>query len=203
MKKGLIFVGALAGGVLVVALLARSAKARPVVAPKPVEPPPVPSVTPPRVLTSEGLPALMVEIAEASVGQTDGSGYLARLGLNPDLNWCAAALTCWLRDASEHMGQSAPIAGSALSKELMRQFQAAGRWIPRDLMSPSDITPGLVAVWQRGEPNSDFGHAGVVVNSLGHGTFETVDANSTGSAVARNLRKLEDERLLGFGYLGD
>jgi hypothetical protein len=186
-------------GALVVVALARRARAR-ATAPAPV-------MTPPNStglrLTSEGLPALTLEIAESRLGQSDGAGYLAELGLGPENNWCAAGLTSWLREAAAYAGAAPPIAGSALSKELMRQLQRAGRWIPRELISAEDLTPGLVAVWHRGEPGAETGHAGLVARSLGVDSFESIDANSTGGAVARNVRRLDDPHLLGFGFLGE
>ena len=128
--------------------------------------------------------------------------YLRAVGYNPPANWCAAAVTAWMRAAYRKLGGDPPIAGGARAKAFKEQLEQLGRWIPRERLKPSDIRPGMIAVWHRGEPGSWTGHIGVIERVEGT-TLHTIEGNSgpRGDRVASMRRELADPRLLGVGSL--
>jgi hypothetical protein len=85
----------------------------------------------------------------------------------------------------------------------MGQLKRAGLWVPAQSITPADLTPGAVIVWQRGRPGSWMGHIGVVDQPGEPGHVWTVEGNSgpRGDCVARMDRKLDDPRLFGIGRL--
>ncbi|MEJ7728241.1 MAG: hypothetical protein WKG00_03415 [Polyangiaceae bacterium] len=142
--------------------------------------------------------------------------YLKPLGLPEGSSYCAAAVTSWMRRAAERTGLPMPIAGSGGAQMLMRQFKAAGRWVPRAQLTPEAILPGMVFVWDRSDPkvagDEWKGHTGVAIEGVGEHSVGLVEGNSDRLvepitrqiyAVTQTERRLDDARLFGAGYLGD
>ncbi|MDC0746690.1 CHAP domain-containing protein [Polyangium mundeleinium] len=130
--------------------------------------------------------------------------YLAAVGISPPANWCAAAVTAWMREAYMGLGGPPPIAGGARAKAFKEQLEARGTWIPAAKLTAAKVRPGDIAVWHRGDPGSWMGHIGVVesVDRDGKG-FHTIEGNSgtKSDRVALMYRTFADPRLLGIGSL--
>lgn len=145
------------------------------------------------------------------IGKNDGERirqYFAGSGITPPANWCAAAVTTWIREAALEAGVAPPpIAGSMQAKKIRDQIEEAGQWFDADAVraDPSIVRPGMIAVWDRSQPGkpetSWFGHVGVIVGPSGGGTFPTIEGNSgqMGDRVAAVDRRLDDPKLLGVG----
>lgn len=165
--------------------------------------------TPPQALPMElggsRFAQALVMAARADVGIHEEGGanrgphvdaYLQSVGLSPGAEWCGAAVTTWLREASALTGLDLPVNGSAAAKAFVAQFQAAGKWIPRRALA-GKVQPGMILVWDRGGWK---GHVGVVESVSADGVH-TIEANSGPAcdAVVRNVRQLSDPMLLGGG----
>lgn len=131
--------------------------------------------------------------------------YAANFGLTPPLNWCAVATSTWILEAAKRLGVEPPIDGSAVAKNVRDQLIGKGSWTPIEALKASEVRPGDVAVWHRGDPGAWSGHVGVVesVSADGH-ALNTIEGNSgpQGDRVARMVRGLDDPLLLGVGRLG-
>ncbi len=127
---------------------------------------------------------------------------LRAVHVEPPANWCAAAVTSWLRAAELATGLPSPIAGSAGAKALMAQLQAKSRWWPKHELAGRSIAPGMIVVWHRGDPGAWTGHIGVV-ERVHPDHLETIEGNSGPKAdrVARMKRSLGDALLLGVGWV--
>lgn len=165
------------------------------------------------------LGAALLEVAEEDLaagiheqGHNDGPEirrlYLNPFGIPPGSNWCAAALWSWASRGAQRIGVALPIPRSPGAKQTMARLDAAGLWIPTARLTPGDIIPGAVVVWDRsvlGKPETDwYGHIGTVRERAGAGgTFATIEGNSgaLGDRVAAMVRRLDDPRLLGVGRL--
>ena len=115
-------------------------------------------------------------IGVREVGENDGPRvreYLAAVGVGAPANWCAAAITFWMRAAARELGVEPPVRGSAGAKALMAQFQQAGRFASAEELrrNPGLLQPGMVAFWHRGAPGAWTGHTAVVATpgSVLHG----------------------------------
>ena len=128
--------------------------------------------------------------------------YLRAVGINPPANWCAAAVTAWIREGSKEIGADPPVKGGAQAKGFIPQFERIGKWMARDGLKAEAILPGSVVIWSRGDPKSWTGHIGIVEATRGN-TLYTIEGNSgpKGDRVSRMERKLDDPRLLGIGFL--
>ena len=137
------------------------------------------------------------------LGRNDGKRireYFKHLNSASGQEWCAAAVTAWMKEAG-----GGPVQGSLGAQEVGRQFQAAKKWIPRDKIKPEDLTPGNIAVWSRGEPGSGKGHIGVISSSDDSGNFSSIEGNSgpQSNRVYENRHSINDSNLLGIGILSD
>lgn len=146
------------------------------------------------------------------LGPNDGQRIremLKPFGIVGAANWCAAAVSDWLRRGAEDAGVTAPIAGSAGAQKLMANFKAVGRWVPASdaRKTPSLVRAGMVPVWDRATPGkpetSWLGHVAVATAGVTEGSFPTVEGNSgpAGDRVAEMSRRLDDPRLFGFGFV--
>lgn len=131
---------------------------------------------------------------------------LAAVGVTEPANWCAAAVTTWLREAARGLGVEPPVRGSAGAKALMAQLQQAGRWVSAEEIrrDPSLIQPGMVAVWHRGAPGAWTGHVAAVASAATGSRFTSIDGNGgpRGDRVDETSRDLNDPLLLGVGRVG-
>lgn len=156
----------------------------------------------------DALARALVAHARADLGVHEEGGhnrgrrveeYLREVGVEAGSDWCAAALTTWLRAAAAETKIAAPVTGTAGAKAFIPQFQAVGRWIPKaDL--PGRVRPGTVLVWDRGGWK---GHVGVVAEVQGE-WVTTIEGNAgpTSDAVVEQRRSLSEPRLLGGGQIG-
>ena len=154
---------------------------------------------------AEALTDLDAGIRE-DLGRNDGHKireYLKPWRLKPPQNWCSVAVAAWLVRACRLHGLPQPIKGSPGAQATMGQLKRAGLWVPAQRITPADLTPGAVIVWQRGRPGSWMGHIGLVDQPGEPGHVWTVEGNSgpRGDCVARMDRKLDDPRLFGIGRL--
>lgn len=143
--------------------------------------------------------------AQADVGVTEDLGhndgkrireYFAPFGMKPPQDWCAAALSSWIKGG--------PVQGSVGAKAIMGQFIQANKWVPKANLTSKDLVPGNIVVWHRGPTNSPKGHIGIIESSNG-GNLTTIEANSgpRSDSVARMTRPVNDSNLLGVGILSD
>lgn len=125
--------------------------------------------------------------------------YLRAVGIDPPANWCAAAVSAWIREGFASIGRESPLKLSAQAKAFIPAFERLGKWIPKEQLK-GWIPPGSVIVWTRGDPKSWTGHIGIVEEVQGP-TIHTIEGNSgaKGDRVARMERKFDDPRLLGVG----
>ena len=129
--------------------------------------------------------------------------YLNPLGVAPGSNWCAAAVSSWIRRAAKAIGVAMPVAGSAGAKALAAQFQQQGRFIPANKVTPDMLVPGVVVFFNRGAPGSWEGHACIITERAIAGTYASIDGNSgaNSSEVARMVRRVDDPSFYGIGLL--
>ena len=134
---------------------------------------------------------------------------LHNVGLPPNNQWCAAAVSTWIKEAAGLLGRPMPVPGSGLAQGVMRQLQDPANklktgWIDVAQLKadPSLVQPGMIVVWSRGPVNSGLGHIGVVTGLTDKNTFATIEGNSgtLGDRVQRNARHLDDPALLGMGF---
>jgi hypothetical protein len=133
--------------------------------------------------------------------------YFEGSGLTPPANWCAAAVTTWIREAAEETDEPPPIQGSMQAKKIRDQIIENGEWFSAEQLrkNPSLVKPGMIVVWDRSKPDdpstSWWGHVGVIVSFADTGAFKTIEGNSgtDGTRVAEVTRKLDDPKLLGAG----
>lgn len=132
--------------------------------------------------------------------------YLLAVGISPPANWCAAAVSAWIRKGYAARGKASPVRLSAQAKAFISEFERLKRWVPRAELRASiaaSIPPGSVVIWSRGDPASWTGHIGIFERSNPDGSFGTIEGNSgpSGDRVARMIRRFDDPRLLGIGVL--
>lgn len=127
---------------------------------------------------------------------------LRAVGVSPPANWCAAAVSSWLRAAAKASGLASPIAGSPGAKALGEQMRQAGRWVDVAGLA-GHVGPGWIVVWHRGVPGAWTGHVGIVERVEGD-VLHTIEGNSgpSGDRVARMERRIDDPLLLGGGRPG-
>lgn len=135
---------------------------------------------------------------------------LANFGIYTSEDWCAAATGTWIREAAATNGVKPPIAGSASALTTMTQLQTGSPkvgWIDTTNLHLANISPGMIAVWQRGGSGSTLGHIGVVSRNFGGGRFSSIEGNAQGGAVVENTHNIADTggllQLLGMGYFND
>lgn len=128
--------------------------------------------------------------------------YAANFDLAPPLNWCAVAVSTWLREGCHGYFQEPPIPGSAVAQNIMHQLIPLGLWCPKRSITLSAIQPGNLLIWQR-PPEPWMGHVAVIEKRMSPILAGTVEGNSgpLGDRVARMQRRLDDRLLLGIGLL--
>lgn len=135
------------------------------------------------------------------------NAYLRAVNEAPGSNWCAAAVSAWLKDAYATVGRTCPVSLVSGAKLLGRNLEAAGwRRVPRALGNYQNVPPGSIPVWDRSGPGTPayFGHIGVVTAwpwpGAANGRFESVEGNSgtDGKRVARMSRSQRDAKLMDF-----
>jgi hypothetical protein len=130
--------------------------------------------------------------------------YLRAVGIEPPANWCAAAVSAWIREAYKELGYDSPFKGTAQAKGFISQFERIAKWVPKDQLHKfaGAIPPGSIVIWSRGDPASWTGHIGVFEKQIGN-ELHTIEGNSgpKGDRVSRMQRKMDDPRLLGIGFL--
>jgi hypothetical protein len=128
--------------------------------------------------------------------------YLHNVGLNPGNEWCAAAVTTWLREAAQKLGVEPTVPGGAAAKAFISQFQNVNRWIPRAKLADR-AAPGMIVVFDRtADPNDWRGHIGVV-ESVDSNGLHTIEGNSGPrcDAVVRKTHRFDESRLRGAGMV--
>lgn len=158
-----------------------------------------------QALLDEALATLGLKESRPNAGPEIDT-WLRSVGAGSPNNWCAAAVSHWLKRAARELGAEPPIAGSAGAKAIMGQLQKAARWVDaKDLRSGKvEMRPGMIVVWHRGKPGDWTGHIGVLERVPVDGvTFSTIEGNSgpTSTEVARMSRRLDDPNLLGMGWV--
>lgn len=160
-----------------------------------------------KLVEASRLAEALVEAARADLGVHEEGGhnlgpriaeYLRTVGLRPPNDWCAAAVTTWLRRAAAQAGAPPPVRGSAVAKAFIAQFKEAHRWVPASKL-PESVQPGMILVWDRGGWQ---GHVGVVEEVHGDNLI-TIEPNAgpQSDAVVRVPRKLSEAKLLGGGLV--
>ena len=179
----------------------------------PRPPPPPPPPPPPRggTVPPEFVEALVTyaladvdRVVETSPNRgPEIDRMLEYTGQAPGQNWCAAALSSWIRDASVESGIAAP-ARSAGARALVDQLRAAGvvDWIPKASMPVGFIAPrGAIGLWDRStRPGGWEAHVGVSEGRHADGpTWRSIEGNGppSGDRVTWTLRTSDDPRLLG------
>ncbi len=154
-----------------------------------------------RVFGVSPFAAALAARARGDIGQaTTGARVRALIApYDPSaINWCALAVTGWMKETAKALGVAPPIAGSGLAKDLMRQAIAAGRWVTAAELraSPSRIREGMIPVYTRGDPSGPWGHTDVVV--AGGAAYHTVDGNACAAGVCERTHDItSDPNLLG------
>jgi hypothetical protein len=133
------------------------------------------------------------------LGRNDGKRireYFKYFNSPAKQEWCAAAVSAWMIEAG-----GGPVQGSLGAREIGRQFESAGKWIPKNKIKPEDLALGNIAVWSRGEAGSGKGHIGVISSSDDYGNFSSIEGNSgpQGDRVYENRHSMNDSNLLGIG----
>ncbi|WP_437591511.1 peptidoglycan-binding domain-containing protein [Sorangium sp. So ce1000] len=123
----------------------------------------------------------------------------------PD-EWCAAAVTFWLRAAAQELHVEPPVRGSAGALALKAQFERAERFVSAEELrrNPALLQPGMVGFETRGDPGSGKGHTYAIASAATAMRFTSIDANggSLGDRVAETQRDLRHPRFLGAGRVG-
>lgn len=137
------------------------------------------------------------------LGKNDGKRireYFDNFGAKYGQEWCAAALSTWMKEAG-----GGPIQGSLGAREVGRQFEAINKWIPKENVKPEHLAPGNIAVWSRGKAGSGKGHIGVIESSDSSGGFSSIEGNSgpNGDRVFMNTHNISDGNLLGIGIFSN
>lgn len=161
---------------------------------------------------------VLEEVGTAEEGHNDGARireYDAVVGIEPPANWCAAFTTWAVYGAIQRLGLEAvltpPFRGSGAAKGLRDELAGRLAWVPvgQLLEAPRRLRAGDLLVWDRSQPGkpetAGFGHVGIVVGvgRIELGEVDTVEGNSgpTGETVAAMVRRLDDPRLLGAGWI--
>lgn len=171
------------------------------------------------------LAAALLTRAERDVGVVREEGgknrgpivnqYLALVHEAPGANWCAAALSAWLKDAYAAIGRRLACNLYSGAKLMGSELQRVGwRWVPRAEMREETVPPGSVVVFDMAQPDNPAtpqnehaatrwqGHIGVLrvwdIGTKAH-AFECVEGNSgaLGNEVARMPRTTRDTRIMG------
>jgi hypothetical protein len=135
------------------------------------------------------------------LGKNDGKRireYFKYFNMGGGQDWCAAAVSAWMKEAG-----GGPIQGAVGARNIAGQFDQAGKWIPKNKITPQVMIPGNIVVWSRGGPDSWKGHIGVLESFDGRGGFTSIEANSgpKSDSVVRNSHSISDGNLLGIGIL--
>lgn len=154
--------------------------------------------------------AAVLEAARRSLGVHEtapNSGpeidkWIRELGLTPPAQWCAVAVTHWMRVASLQLGVAMPVRGAAGAKALLGQFQGASRALTADQARREVLSSGTVLVWDRATPmgSSFAGHTAIVDVDNGE-TWLTIEGNTLENDVRRVVRRKDDPRLMGAGLV--
>jgi len=136
---------------------------------------------------------------------------LRSVGINVPANWCAAAVSTWVREAARELGVGVPIAGSASVLSIVQEMRDPNNpkvgWIETtDLRAhPERVRPGMIVAWTRGLPGSGLGHIGIVESSDSRGAFVHIDGNAGANAdrVAKGTSDLSSASLIGMGFFRD
>lgn len=147
----------------------------------------------------------LVGTKEVPLGSNGADGtindWLKEVSMPTGNPWCAAFVTHCLQKAAKEAGVEAPIKGSALAKNLMAQFQAAGLWVDDDVVDSTIIPPGSIVVWDRSQDgDGPQGHTGIVQRDNGT-TLTTIEGNTEWNDVRVMTREKKDPKLLGVGLL--
>jgi len=137
------------------------------------------------------------------LGKNDGKRireYFKNFGMGGGQDWCAAAVSTWMKEAG-----GGPIKGAVGARNVGEQFRQAGKWVPKSEITPEVMTPGNIVVWSRGGPDSLKGHIGVINSFDGKDGFTSVEGNSGPhyDSVVINSHSINDSNLLGVGILSD
>jgi hypothetical protein len=149
---------------------------------------------------------------DLGVSQTGNPGRVLQMvgnyGYSSIVEWCAAAVGTWIREAAVDAGITPPVAGSASALNTASQFQDASNprvgWYSASQLvaNPSLISPGMIAFWHRGDPSSYEGHTGVVATADGVGGWTSIEGNAgpTGGVVATESHDLSSPNFIGMGF---
>lgn len=137
------------------------------------------------------------------LGKNDGRRireYFKYFNMGGGQDWCAAAVSAWMKEAG-----GGPVSGSVGARAIAAQFAAAGKWVPKNKITPQVMVPGNIVVWSRGGPESYKGHIGVLESFDGRSNFTSIEANSgpKSDSVVRNSHSINDGNFLGVGILSD
>jgi len=137
------------------------------------------------------------------LGKNDGKRireYFKYFNMGGGQDWCAAAVSAWMREAG-----GGPIPGAVGARNIAGQFAQIGKWVSKDKITPQAMTPGNIVVWSRGGPDSWKGHIGVLESFDGRNGFTSIEANSgpRSDAVVSNSHTINDSNFLGVGILSD
>lgn len=137
------------------------------------------------------------------LGKNDGKRireYFKYFDMGGGQDWCAAAVSAWIREAG-----GGPIQGAVGARNVGSQFAQIGKWVPQNKITPQAMTPGNIVVWSRGGPDSWKGHIGVLESFDGNNSFTSIEGNSgpRSDSVVRNSHSIKDSNLLGIGILSD
>lgn len=165
---------------------------------------------------SEAIADLRADVREVPAGSNDGPAiraYFDGTGVEPPQNWCAAAVTTWMKRAAQKLGVSLPVTGSLGAKALMEQFRRTGRFVTAAEIRRDHrrLSAGMIVFWDRSDParpsTAWWGHVGVCSSveqdpAFGH-IFGSIEGNSgtRGDRVAEMSRSVDDPRFLGAGWL--
>ena len=138
-----------------------------------------------------------------NLGKNDGTRireYFKYFNAKSGQEWCAAAISAWMKEAG-----GGPIAGSLGARQIGSQFQSAGKWVSKKDLTSDDLAPGNIAVFSRGESGSGLGHVGVISSSNKNGNFTSIEGNSgpKGDSGVTNSHSIHSDNLLGVGILSD
>lgn len=119
----------------------------------------------------------IVEMARGEIGASTANGGCIKYGPCGKYDWCAMFVE-WVW----HEADVAPVPGSWVATDLGSWGQTNGVFKRRPSGEVGSPEPGDLAVY--GEPGSGTGgHVSIVAAVYGDGTIQTIDGNSTNSAV--------------------
>ncbi len=136
------------------------------------------------------------------LGKNDGKRireYFKYFNMGAGQNWCAAAVSAWMKEAG-----GGPISGAVGARAVGSQFASINKWVPKNKITEQCMSLGNIVIFSRGGPGSWEGHIGVIESSNGQG-FTSIEGNSgpKSDSVVRNSHSINDSNLLGIGILSD